>query len=61
MTWEEARKYVESTIEETCRRNGITVEIRDPELISLSVDYLRIGKRNVERINHDPLNLEVAA
>lgn len=61
MTWEEARAYVESTIEETCRRSGISVEIRDPNLIALSVQYLRIGKRNVERGNNNAVLAKVAA
>jgi hypothetical protein len=55
MTWEEAMEYVGGTIEETCQRKGITVEIRDPELLALSVRYFRLAKRKVERLNTDPV------
>lgn len=47
MTWEEAAAYVRSTIDETCARQGIAVEIEDPALLALNARYFRAGKRNL--------------
>lgn len=56
VTWEQAMEYVERTIDETCARQGVSVEIRDPQLLALTIRYLKIGQRN-----HNALRLEVPA
>lgn len=56
MTWEEAFAYVDTVLERECAEQGMTVEITDQRLLTLSANLLRRGKEN-----HDALRLEESA
>jgi hypothetical protein len=61
MTWDEAIQYTRGVIADECAREGISVEIRDPALLALSIRMFKLGKRNVERLDHDTLRPKVAS
>lgn len=50
MTRDEAKLYAKANIDRICAEQGVTVKILDPTLIAISINLLRIGKRNLDAI-----------
>jgi hypothetical protein len=46
MTWDEAMRHTEATIDALCAQHGVTAELTDPHMIAVGVQLLRIGRRN---------------
>lgn len=48
VTREQVKAYMRANIDRLCAEQGVSVEIKDPALIAVSIQLLTLGRRNCE-------------